>query len=77
MSKTTANVWFVKIRGSYLPRSWQGWILYIPFILFLLATLYISTKGGRTPAGIFYFLFPQYVSALVLMHWIASRFTKS
>ena len=23
--------WFYKVRGSYLPRSYQGWLLYIPY----------------------------------------------
>lgn len=74
--KKSKNVWFTKVRGSYLPCSWQGWLLYIPFILFLFATLYLSFKGGRTVAGQFYFIFPQYVTALVVMHWIAARFSK-
>ena len=33
--KGRKGAWFVKLRGSYLPCSWQGWLLYIPYILFL------------------------------------------
>ena len=76
MFKKSHKVWYVKIRGSYLPYSWQGWLLYVPFVLFLLATMVLALRGGRTNAGVVYFLFPQYISALVVMHWVASRFSK-
>lgn len=74
--KSKKKIWFTKVRGSYLPCSWQGWLLYVPFIAFLIATFYLSFKGGRTPAGQLYFIFPQYISAVVVIHWIASRFSK-
>ena len=76
MSKKNENIWFVRVRGSYLPCGWRGWLLYVPFVIFLLATLYLSSKGGRTYVGMVYFIFPQYVSALVVMHWLASKLTK-
>ena len=78
MSKLTKQrEWFVPLRGSYIPCAWQGWALYIPFVLFLAATMYLSFKGGRTYVGQLYFVFPQYVAALVVMHWIAARFVKN
>lgn len=75
IKKKHKNIWFTRVRGSYLPCSWQGWLLYVPFIVFLAATLYLSFKGGRTYVGQLYFIFPQYVSALVVMHWIAAKFS--
>jgi hypothetical protein len=30
--KAKKGAWFVKVRGSYLPASWQGWLLYVPMI---------------------------------------------
>lgn len=76
MAKKTQNIWFKRVRASYLPCSWQGWALYVPFVFFLIVTLVESTRGGRTQLGMVYFLFPQLVSALVVMHWLAARFTK-
>ena len=76
MFKKSHNVWFVKVRGSYLPCSWQGWLIYVPFVLFLVATMVLAFRGGRSNVGMLYFIFPQYVSALVVMHWLASRFSK-
>lgn len=39
--KRTAKLkpWFVYVRGSYLPSSWQGWLTYVPFVLLLLLPL--------------------------------------
>jgi hypothetical protein len=32
MPSRRKGAWFVKLRGSYLPCSWQGWLTYIPYI---------------------------------------------
>ncbi len=32
--KTKKGKWFSPVRKSYLPCSWQGWVLYVPFIWF-------------------------------------------
>lgn len=74
--KKNKNIWFTRVRGSYLPCSWQGWLIYAGFVAFLFATFYLSFKGGRTLVGQLYFIFPQYVSAAVAVHWLASRFSK-
>lgn len=73
MTQNTKQAWFNKVRGSYLPCSWQGWALYLPFAAFLIITLIEAFRGGRSLAGSFYFIFPQYISALVVMHWIAAQ----
>lgn len=76
MTKSSKKIWFNKVRGSYLPCSAEGWLLYVPFIAFLVATLLLAFRGGRSPAGVAYFLFPQYICALVVMHWIAAQFSE-
>jgi hypothetical protein len=32
--------WFIKVRGSYLPNSREGWLTYIPFIIGAIGVLY-------------------------------------
>lgn len=27
------SAWFKPTRGSYLPVTWQGWVLYVPLVL--------------------------------------------
>ena len=34
--KSKGYPWFVKVRGSYLPRTREGWLTYIPFIILAL-----------------------------------------
>ncbi len=33
--KAKKGKWFVKMRGSYIPGSWQGWLTYVPYVVFL------------------------------------------
>ncbi len=49
IDKITASrkkgAWFMKLRGSYLPVSWQGWLSYVPFTILAvlpLKTLYLA-----------------------------------
>ncbi len=67
------NKWFTKVRGSYIPRSWQGWLLYIPFILFLLTVLQAAALTQDSVSDMFYMIFPQFVCAAVVMTWIAKN----
>ncbi len=76
MSKITSkhkNIWFVKVRGSYLPCSWQGWATYVPFTLFLFGVFQAAIRNADAPADAFYAVFPQFVCAGIVMTWVASR----
>jgi hypothetical protein len=65
--------WFIKIRGSYLPNSWQGRLLYVPFLAYLLVVLRYAVQNSETILDGFYIIFPQFVAAAVVMTWIASK----
>lgn len=76
MSKTPKpkrGAWFVKVRGSYLPCSWQGWLLYVPFILFLILALVVAINAGVSFAEVFFRVFPVWIAAVVVLTWIASN----
>lgn len=34
--------WFKKIRGSYIPRTREGWLLYIPYTLLLVSVYWFA-----------------------------------
>lgn len=71
--KKKQKKWFIKVRGSYLPNSWQGRLTYIPFLTFLIASL-VVTLNNIEPISLAYLLvFPQWIAAGVVMTWIASR----
>ena len=71
--KKKTKAWFKKVRGSYLPNSWQGWLTYIPFTAFLLAALIHSLKTQNSATGMLLMVFPQWVAAAVVMTWVASK----
>ncbi len=73
MPKTKPNTWFIKVRGSYLPSSWQGWFLYIPFISYLVIAMVYACDSEESPYRILFDLITQYLLAAIVMTWIASK----
>lgn len=71
-TKTKRGVWFVKKRGSYIPVSLTGWLTYIPFFFFLLLSLLAVLQNTNNTFGALFDVFPYWVSAAVIMHWLAS-----
>jgi len=86
--KHKKGAWYVSVRGSYLPVSWQGWLLYIPYIvLIVLGLLWVSNMLSICSASegcnisniaftLFYsllFLVPYFVALIAVMHWIAKQ----
>lgn len=72
MSKQN-NKWFVKARGSYLPKSWQGWLLYIPFVTYLVTVFLAVDRTSHSVSDTLYGIFPQWVASGVVMTWIANK----
>lgn len=73
MAKKKSAKWFVKVRGSYLPNSWQAWLLYVPFVIFLLTVFVAAVRTEHSVSDMFYMIFPQWVAAAVVMTWVASQ----
>jgi len=71
--KHNAHRWFMAVRGSYLPASWQGWLLYIPYAAYLLGILvFVVWQEESLPLAVLT-LVPNWVSAVIVMTWIAKR----
>jgi hypothetical protein len=73
MTHKKQTVWFKKVRGSYLPCSWQGALTYIPFLAFLVTSLVLTLRQQTSLAMAVLLIFPQWVAAAVVMTWLASR----
>lgn len=71
--KKKQNVWFKPVRGSYLPNSWQGWLLYVPFIVYLVAVFIAVDQHSNSVSDTLYGIFPQWIAAAVVMHWVAAH----
>lgn len=71
--KKKQNIWFKKLRGSYIPSSWQGALLYIPFIAFLITVLVAAFRNQHSVSDAFYMIFPEFIAAAIVMTWIAKQ----
>ena len=67
------RAWFIKVRGSYLPNSWQGWLTYIPYVYFLVITFMAVNRHSHSVSDVAIGIVPYWVSAVVVMQWLASR----
>ena len=70
--RSKRTYWFYKVRGSYLPGSWQGWALYAPYIAFLYASLQYALSTKSSALDVFFAVFPQWVAAAAVMTWLAT-----
>jgi len=75
MSKIKKKAWFNRVRGSYLPCSWQGWLLYVPFVAFLVSVILAAFRNEGSVSDFLYVIFPYFVCSGVVMHWVAGRFS--
>lgn len=71
--KPKRGAWFVKIRGSYLPCSWQGALTYVPMIAFLITIVAFTLQNTDSITEALYVMFPYFVCTGVVMHWLAAR----
>jgi hypothetical protein len=72
-SKSKSGVWFIRTRGSYLPSSWQGWLLYIPFISYLIFADYAGWQLKHNLSEWILFTIPNWIAAVIIMTWIAKQ----
>jgi hypothetical protein len=73
LPKHKKGAWFVRIRGSYLPVGWQGWLTYLPYIWFLIASYLFVVRTSPGLAEVVIRVVPYWLSAVIIMHWIAGR----
>ena len=72
----TKKKWFKKVRGSYLPIAREGWLSYIPYIVFVIAIYaYAMIYFGYSVASLLIILF-GWIFAGVVMTWFASTHSK-
>jgi hypothetical protein len=71
--KARKGAWFVAVRGSYLPWSWQGWLTYIPYSAYLVYTVIVAVNYTGNWYKAVLWIVPNWVAALVVMTWLAKR----
>ena len=71
--KKKKSVWFTKVRGSYLPNSSEGWLTYIPYVGYLVASFFIDIHYSHSLLFVIYAFVSQGIAAGLVMQWIAVR----
>lgn len=72
-TKPNGDAWFVAVRGSYLPCSWQGWSTYVPFVAYLVFSLIASWQETGTIGRTLLLVVPNWVAAVAVLTWVAKR----
>ena len=65
--------WSTPVRGSYLPNSWQAWLLYVPFAAYLIVALVYGFHNTDSVTQAILFIVPNWVAAAVILTWVAKR----
>ena len=73
LPKPRKGAWFVPLRGSYLPVTWQSWLLYVPFVSYVVISLLFVVNRAGSFLEIVINLLPYWLSVLVAMTWIAKQ----
>jgi len=71
--KSKSPRWFKKVRGSYLPNSWQGWLLYIPYAAYVICVVLYAYINQWNLGTSLFVIVPNWVAALAIMSWLADR----
>ncbi|MDB5175234.1 MAG: hypothetical protein JWM81_92 [Candidatus Saccharibacteria bacterium] len=73
--KKKSAAWFTAARGSYLPKTWQSLIIYVPYFAYLLYTAFASFKYARPALAVLYIV-PNWIAAAVVATWFAKQHAK-
>lgn len=65
--------WYIKVRGSYLPISKEGWLTYIPFLVFLIVVPVIAVMNTDSIAIAMLLVIPNWIAAGAVMTYIGSQ----
>lgn len=68
-----AAPWFIKVRGSYLPKSGAGWLTYVPYLGYLIGVSLLAYREQYGLVTTLLVLVPNWIAAAVVMNWIADR----
>lgn len=71
--KRKAGAWFIRVRGSYLPASPEGWLTYIPFTAYLVFSMLIAWQDSPSHGIAVLYIIPNWVAAAVVLTWVAAR----
>jgi hypothetical protein len=72
-TKSRKQAWFKKVRGSYLPNSKEGLVIYFAYLVYLVAVPVVWYGQGHDLWRLLTTVVPLTVGAAVLTQFIASK----
>lgn len=69
----SSDKWFIKVRGSYLPSSWQGWLTYAPYAAYVIGILLFALDNTSDWLHAVPIIVPNWLVALIAMTWVAEH----
>ncbi len=72
-AKAKKGGWFYKIRGSYLPCSWQGLLIYFVYTAYVVAMPVLWYFNGHELWQLLAFVIPSMCGAALLAQYVASK----
>jgi membrane-anchored protein YejM (alkaline phosphatase superfamily) len=75
MAKTENHKFFKSMRGSYIPVSSIGWMMYIPFIGYLVYSAKIVFDQSQSNSYRLLTVSGQWIIATLVMTMIAKKFS--
>jgi hypothetical protein len=76
MKKNKNKSWFVAVRGSYLPSSLTGMVIYLLYITYVVALIIGWYIEGHNYWDLLIFVIPLSIGAMLITQHIASKHTK-
>lgn len=75
MKTNKKKQWFYKVRGSYLPKTWQGLSIYFIYLAYLIWVLvFVLTNSYKVWPAVF-FVVPNWIAACAAVSWVAARYS--
>jgi hypothetical protein len=70
---TEKTKWFYKTRGSYIPKTWPGWLTYIPYLAYLIGVVAFVLRRHDSFWLALFTVVPNFIAAGIILSWIAKR----
>lgn len=65
--------WFEKVRNSYLPKSWQGYLIYMSYVAYVVLLPIGWYRRGHAIWDLFTVVIPLWIAAALVTQYIASK----
>lgn len=65
--------WYRPVRGSYLPASWQGWLLHALFLCYALGSALTAYRYAPPLVLSAFVTFALWVAGAVALTWVAAH----